>query len=110
MNRIDRLTGTILLLQSHRAITAEQIASHWEISLRTVYRDLAALTEAGVPLWFCPNHKGYRLMDGFHLPPVQFTDQEATALFVAGAVTNTIADTSLQQAHASALLKIREYC
>ena len=50
MNRIDRLTGMILLLQSHRVITAEQIAAHFEMSMRTVYRDLAALGEAGVPI------------------------------------------------------------
>ena len=50
MNRIDRLTAMILLLQSHRVVTAEQIAAHFELSVRTVYRDIAALGEAGVPI------------------------------------------------------------
>lgn len=50
MNRIDRLTGMILLLQSQRLITAEQVAAHFEISVRTVYRDFSALGEAGVPI------------------------------------------------------------
>ena len=50
MNRIDRLTGMILLLQGQRVITAEQMAAHFEISVRTVYRDLSALGEAGVPI------------------------------------------------------------
>jgi predicted DNA-binding transcriptional regulator YafY len=50
MNRIDRLVATVLLLQSRRLIRAQDIADHFGISIRTVYRDLLALQEAGVPL------------------------------------------------------------
>lgn len=106
MNRIDRLTGMILLLQSHRVITAEQVAAHFEISVRTVYRDLAALGEAGVPI-VAEAGVGYSLMKGYHVPPVMFTEHEASALFVSGEVTEQVADDSLRSALRSALLKVR---
>lgn len=106
MNRIDRLTGMILLLQGQRVITAEQIAAHFEISVRTVYRDLAALGEAGVPL-SGEAGVGYSLMRGYHIPPVMFTADEAAALFLSGEVAEQIADDSLRSALRSALLKVR---
>jgi len=106
MNRIDRLTGMILLLQGQRVITAEQIAAHFEISVRTVYRDLAALGEAGVPI-IAEAGVGYSLMRGYHMPPVMFTEDEAAALFMSGEVTEQIADDSLKQSLRSALLKVR---
>ena len=106
MNRIDRLTGMILLLQGHRVITAEKIAAHFEISVRTVYRDLQALGEAGVPI-IGEAGMGYSLMRGYHVPPVMFTENEAAALFLSGEVTEQIADESLRDALRDALLKIR---
>lgn len=106
MNRIDRLTGMILLLQSHRVITAEQIAAHYEISVRTVYRDLAALGEAGVPI-VAEAGVGYRLMNGYHMPPVMFTEEEAAALLLSAKVTGQVGDKSISNALDSALLKIR---
>lgn len=106
MNRIDRLTGIILLLQSHRVITAEQIAAHYEMSVRTVYRDLAALGEAGVPI-VAEAGVGYSLMRGYHIPPVMFTEPEAAALFMSGEVTEQVADDTLRDSLRSALLKVR---
>jgi predicted DNA-binding transcriptional regulator YafY len=106
MNRIDRLTGMILLLQGQRVITAERIAEHFEISVRTVYRDLAALGEAGVPI-VAEAGIGYSLMRGYHMPPIMFTEDEATALFLSGEVTEQVADDSLRQALRSAMLKVK---
>lgn len=106
MNRIDRLTGMILLLQGQRVITAEQIAAHFEISVRTVYRDLGALGEAGVPI-VAEAGIGYSLMRGYHMPPVMFTEEEAAALFMSGEVTEQVADDSLKQSLRGALLKIK---
>lgn len=106
MNRIDRLTGMILLLQSHRVITADRVADHFEISVRTVYRDLAALGEAGVPI-VAEAGVGYSLMRGYNMPPVMFTEEEAAALYVSGEVTEQVADDSLRSALRSALLKVR---
>ncbi len=106
MNRIDRLTGMILLLQGQRVITAEQVAAHFEISVRTVYRDLAALGEAGVPI-VAEAGVGYSLMRGYHMPPVMFTEDEAAALFMSGEVAELVADESLRHSLRSALLKVR---
>ncbi len=106
MNRIDRLVATVLLLQSKRIIRAQDIAEHFSISVRTVYRDLTALQEAGVPL-AAEAGEGYSLVEGYHLPPVMFTHEEASALFVGGEFVQCLTDASLKKHVASALLKIR---
>jgi predicted DNA-binding transcriptional regulator YafY len=106
MNRIDRLVATVLLLQSRRLIRAQDIAEHFGISIRTVYRDLLALQEAGVPL-AAETGEGYSLVEGYHLPPVMFTQEEANALFVGGEFVQRLTDASLQKHAESALLKIR---
>ena len=52
MNRIDRLFGILTLLQSKKYVTAERIADKFQISVRTVYRDIKALSEQGIPVSF----------------------------------------------------------
>src|SRR5262245_45194559 len=106
MNRIDRLMATILLLQGRRVIRAEDIAAHFEISLRTVYRDIAALSEGGVPI-VAEAGVGYGLVNGYSMPPVMFTVDEAGALFMGGELVEHLTDPSLQAQMRSALLKIR---
>lgn len=106
MNRIDRLMATLLLLQGRRVITAEDIAGHFEISLRTVYRDIAALSEGGVPI-VAEAGVGYSLLNGYQMPPVMFTPEEASALFMGGHLVENLTDPSLEAQMRSALLKIR---
>lgn len=106
MNRIDRLLATILLLQGRRMVTADQVAAHFETSVRTTYRDLAALSEMGVPI-AAEAGVGYSLLKGYHLPPVMFTEEEASALFVGGEMVKAFTDASLTSPMESALLKIR---
>ncbi len=106
MNRIDRLVATVLLMQSRRLIRAQDIADHFDISIRTVYRDLLALQEAGVPL-AAEAGEGYSLVEGYHLPPVMFTREEASALFIGGEFVQRLTDESLKKHAESALLKIR---
>lgn len=106
MNRIDRLMATILFLQGRRLVRAEEIAGHFEISLRTVYRDIAALSEGGVPI-AAEAGVGYSLLDEYRLPPVMFTPEEAGALFLGGELVNQLTDLSLQAPMKTALLKIR---
>jgi len=67
MNRIDRLTAILIHLQSKKIVKAEEMADRFEISLRTVYRDVRALMEAGVPIG-SEAGKGYFIVDGYHLP------------------------------------------
>ncbi|MGC3961210.1 MAG: YafY family protein [Verrucomicrobiota bacterium] len=106
MNRVDRLVAIALRLQSRRVVRAEDLAAHFEISVRTVYRDLAALGEAGVPIIGEPG-VGYSLVKGYHLPPVMFTAEEASALFFGEKLVAQFTDASLRKQMETALLKIR---
>lgn len=106
MNRIDRLTAILIQLQTKRVVRAEEIAERFEISLRTVYRDVKALMEAGVPIG-SEAGKGYFIVDGYHLPPVMFTQTEASALVLAGKLVEKMTDKSIQQGFDSALYKIQ---
>ncbi|MCC5841783.1 MAG: YafY family transcriptional regulator [Opitutales bacterium] len=106
MNRIDRLTGTILLLQTRRRVTVEELAGHWEVSERTVFRDLAALGEMGLPIGEAEGG-GYRLVGNFALPPLLVDEDEAAALALAAAATEEIADVAVRRALRSALTKIQ---
>jgi predicted DNA-binding transcriptional regulator YafY len=106
MNRIDRLTAILIHLQTKRVVKAEEISLRFEISLRTVYRDVKALMEAGVPIG-SEAGKGYFIVDGFHLPPVMFTQDEASAMLLAGKLVNKMADKSVRVAFDSALHKIK---
>lgn len=106
MNRIDRLTAILIHLQSKRLVKAEELADRFEISLRTVYRDVRALMEAGVPIG-SEAGKGYFIVDGFHLPPVMFSQEEASAILLGGKLVEKMTDQSVRKAFESALLKIK---
>lgn len=106
MNRTDRLVAMVMELQGRRLVRAEELAAHFEISVRTVYRDIAALGEAGVPI-VGEAGVGYTLVKGYQLPPVMFTTEEATALFVGGELVKTFTDASLHEPMALALGKLR---
>jgi len=106
MNRIDRLFGILVLLQSKKNMTAERIAEKFNISVRTVYRDIKALCEQGIPVGFEPN-KGYGVVDGFYLPPVSFTSAEANALLLMETMIYGFADKSILTHYSSALNKIK---
>ena len=106
MNRIDRLTAILIQLQTKRIVRAEEISNRFEISLRTVYRDVKALMEAGVPIGSEPG-KGYFIVDGYHLPPVMFTQDEASSMLLAGKLVDKMADKSVRSAYESAMLKIK---
>ncbi|MHB8600573.1 MAG: helix-turn-helix transcriptional regulator [Ktedonobacteraceae bacterium] len=81
MNRTDRLLAIVLELQGKGKQRAEDLAETFETSKRTIYRDIQALGEAGVPLVSIPG-RGYSLMKGYFLPPLSFTTDEATMLLL----------------------------
>lgn len=94
------------MLQSKKRVRAEDIARRFEISVRTVYRDMAALSEIGVPVLGTPND-GYRLMDGYFLPPLVFTPDEASALVLSAKMLTVEAGPRLQADAKNALDKLR---
>ncbi|MFP4976498.1 helix-turn-helix transcriptional regulator [Paenibacillus sp. CN-4] len=81
MNKTDRMLAIMLELQRCRRLRAEDLAAKFETSVRTIYRDIQALSEGGVPIVSAPG-QGYSLPDGYFLPPVSFTAEEAVALLV----------------------------
>ena len=105
MNRIDRLMGILTVLQSKKFVPAERIAEKFSISIRTVYRDVKALTEIGVPVSF-ENGRGYFIVQGYFLPPVSFTSEEANALILMGAVSQRFGDGSIRKHYENALNKV----
>ncbi len=106
MNRIDRLTAILIQLQSKRIVKAQEIADRFEISLRTVYRDVRALEEAGVPI-VGEAGLGYSMMDGYKLPPVMFTQEEAVAFLTAEKLVEKLTDTATKTSYQSAMFKIK---
>jgi predicted DNA-binding transcriptional regulator YafY len=106
MNRIDRLTAMLIHLQSKKVVKAEEMSDRFEISLRTVYRDVKALMEAGVPIG-SEAGKGYFIVDGYHLPPVMFTQDEASSMIMAGKFVEKMTDKSVRKAFESAMYKIK---
>ncbi len=106
MNRTDRLVAMVMHMQGRRVVRAEELAAHYEVSVRTIYRDIAALGEAGVPITGEAG-VGYCLVKGYHLPPVSLTADEAAALVVGGAMVEQFTDDSLRAPIAAALDKLR---
>ncbi|MBN1112061.1 MAG: YafY family transcriptional regulator [Bacteroidales bacterium] len=106
MNRLDRITSILIQLQSKRLTTASEIAKRFEVSIRTVYRDIQTLRNAGVPIGE-EEGKGYFLVENYSLPPVSFTMEEARALVTTSKILNYHTEDSLKQNYESALLKIK---
>ncbi|TMU56905.1 helix-turn-helix transcriptional regulator [Flagellimonas algicola] len=106
MNRLTRITSILIKLQSKSTLTAQEIADEFDISLRTVYRDVKTLQEAGVPIG-SEAGIGYFMVDGYRLPPVSFAEDEANALVTAEKFVLQNMETSLVKNYRSALTKIK---
>jgi predicted DNA-binding transcriptional regulator YafY len=105
MNRTDRLLAIVLELQGKGRQRAEDLAETFETSKRTIYRDIQALCEAGVPLVSTPG-RGYALMEGYFLPPLSFNAAEATMLLLGSEVMAQNFDAQYRAAAESAGRKI----
>ena len=105
MNRTDRLLAIVLELQGRDRVTAEELARTFEVAKRTIYRDIAALNESGVPVVSAAG-QGYWLMEGYFLPPVSLTPDEAVMLILGSEVTAQSFDAQYQAAATSASRKI----
>ena len=105
MNRTDRLLAIILELQGKGRQRAEDLAETFETSKRTIYRDIQALGEAGVPVVSIPG-LGYSLMKGYFLPPLSFTTDEATMLILGSDVMAKSFDAQYRSAAQAASRKI----
>lgn len=106
MNRIDRISAILIQLQSQRVVKARDIADRFTISLRTVYRDVKALEEAGIPV-IGEAGIGYSLVEGYRLPPVMFTPEEAIAFLTAEKLVEKLTDGVNGTNYKSAMFKIK---
>src|SRR3954470_1256928 len=97
--------GILLQLQARGELRAEDLAGTFEVSVRTIYRDVEALCETGVPVVATPG-KGYRLMEGYFLPPLSFTADEAALLLLGGELVRDRVDPLLRAAAEDALRKL----
>lgn len=104
--RLTRLTAIITQLQSKRLVTAREIADKHQVSIRTVYRDIRTLEESGIPI-ITEEDRGYSIMEGYKLPPVMFTEDEANALITAEHLVKNNSDQSLVETYESAIEKIK---
>jgi predicted DNA-binding transcriptional regulator YafY len=87
-------------------VIAKEIAERFEISLRTVYRDIKTLQDAGIPIG-SENGVGYFIVNGYSLPPIMITEEEANALIISEKLILNQGDTSLIKDFNSLLLKIK---
>lgn len=106
MNRVERISAILIHLQSKQIVRGQDIAERFGISLRTAYRDIRALEEAGVPI-VGEAGTGYSLMEGYKLPPVMFTKEEAIAFLTAEKLVEKFTDSSTYAVYQSALFKIK---
>jgi predicted DNA-binding transcriptional regulator YafY len=106
LNRIERISAILIQLQSKKIVKAQEIADRFEISLRTVYRDIRALEATGVPL-MGEAGIGYSLVDGYRLPPIMFSKEEAISFLTAEKLVEKFTDETTKNAYNSALYKIK---
>ena len=106
LKRLSRLTAILTQLQTKRLLTANELAERFSISKRTIYRDIKALEQAGVPI-LTEEGKGYTLMEGYRIPPVMFSETEANALITAEQLVLKNKDASFIKDYTSAINKIK---
>lgn len=104
--RLARLTAIITQLQAGRVVTARELAEKHRVSIRTLYRDIRTLEASGIPI-VTEEGKGYSLLDGYKLPPVMFTEEEANALITAEHLVARDKDESLIHQYHAAIVKIK---
>lgn len=106
MNRLDRISALLVQLQSRPIVKASEMAERFGVSLRTIYRDMNTLSEAGVPI--CGSSGvGYSLVEGYRLPSLMFTKEEAMAFLTAEKIIENITDSQNSNYFRQGMDKIR---
>jgi predicted DNA-binding transcriptional regulator YafY len=106
LNRTERLFALILLLQNRPSMTSRDLAEHFRVSRRTIFRDLRALSESGVPLTYA-DQGGYEILEGYQLPPLMLSARQAATLLVGTEFMKLQSDASLRKEADEVALKIR---
>lgn len=106
LNRTERLFALILLLQNRPNMSSRELAEHFGVSRRTVFRDLRALSESGVPLTYAEGG-GYEILEGYQLPPLMLSAREAATLLIGTEFMKLQPDASLRKDADEVELKIK---
>lgn len=106
MNRIDRLTAMLVHLQSKSRVPIGELEERFEIGRRTIFRDIKALLASGVPIGGNAG-EGYFIVDGYRLPPVVFSKEEAASLLLGAKLINQNADLETNKLVEAAMSKVR---
>lgn len=106
VKKFDRIVAILIQLQTKRIIRAQDLADRFAVSLRTIYRDIRTLEASGVPI-YSEAGVGYSLMEGYRLPPVMFTQEEASSCVAAEKLMQKFTDKSMQNYFSSAMYKLR---
>lgn len=104
--RFDRIVAILIQLQSKKTVKAQEMAERFQVSLRTIYRDIRSLEAAGIPL-YGEAGTGYSIMEGYRLPPVMFTRKEAGSFVAAEKLMQQFTDKNLGQYFESAMFKVK---
>src|SRR5699024_12452841 len=106
LKRFDRLISILIQLQSKKIVKSQELANRFQVSLRTIYRDIRSLENAGVRL-FGEAGVGYSVVNGYRLPPVMFTQEEAGSFIAGENLIQHFTDNNLSEHFDSAMYKIR---
>lgn len=105
-NRFDRIVAIMTQLQSKKVVKAQELAARFQVSIRTIYRDIRSLEASGIPI-AAEAGVGYSISDGYKLPPVSFTREEASSFLTAEKLMGRFSDKSLGTHFESALFKVK---
>lgn len=106
LNKTERLFALVLLLQNRPNLTSQDLANHFGVSRRTVFRDLRTLAESGVPLTYA-EEGGYEILEGYQLPPLMLTGREAATVLIGSEFLRLQSDLSLRADADQVAMKIR---
>lgn len=104
--KFDRTVAILIQLQSKKTVKAQDLADRFGVSIRTIYRDIRTLESSGVPI-YSEAGVGYSLVDGYRLPPVMFSKEEAVSFITAEKLMQHFTDNNLKKHFQSALFKIK---
>lgn len=106
LKKFNRIIAILTQLQSKRIVKAKDLAERFDVSLRTIYRDIRTLETTGVPI-VSESGVGYSIMSGYRLPPVMFTREEAGSFITAEKLMQKFTDKNMGDHYASAMFKIK---
>ena len=106
LKKFDRVVAILTNLQSKKTVKAQELADKFNVSLRTIYRDIKTLEASGVPI-IGEAGIGYTVVEGYRLPPIMFTKQEASSFVTAEKLMASFTDKNLKESFQSGIGKIK---